>query len=149
LCRQSTTIDLKSPRSLTMPNNLSEGAAVLLLDWVLGGSTPTRPPGRWCGLSLGTPNSRFGSEVGPASGYQRQTVSFAPANSPALAASNNNAMTFGPFSFSNAIVGMQIWDTSAVAAGTMLWQGTLGVARTVLSGDDLVIAAGGLSCGLS
>jgi hypothetical protein len=31
----------------------------------------------------------------------------------------------------------------------MLWQGTLGVARTVLSGDDLVIAAGGLSCGLS
>jgi hypothetical protein len=124
-------------------NNLTEQSARLVLDWLCGGSNPTRPPGRWVGLSLGTPNSRFGSEVGPASGYVRQTVSFAAANSPALTASNANALAFGPFSYSNAIVGMQIWDTSAAAAGTMLWQGTLQVPRTVLSGDMLDIGWAG------
>jgi hypothetical protein len=132
-----------------MPNNLTEQSGRMLLDWILNGATPTRPPGCWIGLSLGTPNSRFGSEVGPNSGYVRQTCTFGAANSPACTASNNNALDFGPFSFPAAILGMQLWDRSAVTAGTMLWQGTFGVARTVLSGDELTIAVGGLNCGLS
>ena len=131
-----------------MPN-LTEASEKLLLDWILNGASPTRPPGAWIGLSLGTPNSRSGSEVQPASGYIRQTCTFGAANSPAGTASNNNAMTFGPFSFSNAIQGLQIWDTSAFTAGTMLWQGTLQTARTVLSGDTVNISAGALTCGLS
>jgi hypothetical protein len=132
-----------------MMPNLTEASEKLLLDWVLNGAVPTRPPGCWIGLSLGTPTSRTGSEVQAASGYARQTGTFGAANSPAGTASNNNPMTFGPFLTSAAIQGVLIWDTSAINSGTMLWQGTLQTARTVLSGDTINISAGALTCGLS
>ena len=101
------------------------------------------------GLSLGTPTSVTGSEVQAASGYARQSAQFGAANSPAGSASNNVAMTFGPFSSSAAIQGLGIWDSSNINAGTYLEYGTLLTARTVLPGDSLVIAAGQLIISLA
>lgn len=120
-----------------------------MLDWVLGGAAATQPSSRLAALSLGTPTSVSGSEVLPNSGYLRQTALFGAAASPAGSASNTAAMTFGPFSSSNAIQGLVVYDTSAFTAGNMLWYGTLLTARTVLPGDTLVVAAGGLIITLS
>lgn len=120
-----------------------------MLDWVLGGATPTQPSSRLLALSIGQPSSVTGSEVLPNSGYLRQTALFGAAASPAGSASNTAAMTFGPFSSSNAIVGAFVVDTSAFTAGNMLWYGSLLTARTVLPGDSLVVAAGGLIITLS
>lgn len=131
-----------------MPN-ISAYAAKALLDWTLGGAAATQPSFRHVGLSLGTPTSVAGSEVQPASGYVRQTGLFGAAASPAGSASNTAAMTFGPFSSSNAIQGVQIWDTSAFTAGNMLMYGTLSVARTVQPGDQIVFTAGSLITTLS
>jgi|GraSoiStandDraft_16_1057320.scaffolds.fasta_scaffold567792_2 hypothetical protein len=58
-----------------MANNLTQESARLMLDWICGGSNPTRPPGRWGALAIG------GLEIGAGSGYVRQTMSFAPVTS--------------------------------------------------------------------
>jgi hypothetical protein len=129
--------------------NISAYLEKQTLDWMLGGASATQPANRFVALSLGTPTSVSGSEVLPNSGYLRQTGLFGAANSPAGSASNTAAMTFGPFSSSNAIQGVVIYDTSAFTAGNMLWYGTLSVARTVLPGDQLVFLAGGLVVTLS
>lgn len=123
--------------------NISDYAEKAMLDWVLGGATPTRPSVWGVGLSLGAPNASAGSEVGTGSGYTRQTVTFAAAASPAGSVSNANAMTFGPFSSAQSISGLVVTDTLATG-GNMLWYGTLTTARTVAPGDSLVIAAGAL-----
>lgn len=124
--------------------NISAYLSKAVLDWVNGGATPTRPGSRLAALSLGTPTSVSGSEVAPNSGYLRQSALFDAAASPAGSNSNTAAMTFGPFSSSNAIQGLVIYDTTAFTAGNMLWYGTLLTARTVLPGDTLVVAAGAL-----
>jgi hypothetical protein len=124
--------------------NISAFAAKAMLDWVLGGATPTQPASRHIALSLGTPTSVTGSEVQAASGYLRQTALFGAAASPAGSASNTAAATFGPFSSSAAIQGVMLWDTASINSGNMLNYGTLLTARTVLPGDLLIFTAGSL-----
>lgn len=125
--------------------NIAAPGAKIMLDWVLGGATPTRPGAWFAGLGLGAPSSISGSEIGTGSGYTRQTCSMAAAASPAGSASNAVAMTFGPFLTAQSITGIQLWDTNlTLNSGNMLWYGTLSVARTVASGDSLVVAAGSL-----
>ncbi len=125
--------------------NIGAWGAAAMLDWVLGGSAPTRPSSRLVALSTATPTSVSASgEYQTNSGYARQTVLFGPAASPAGSASNTAAMTFGPFSSSNAIQGMLIYDTISVNSGSIWWYGTLLTARTVLPGDTLFVSAGGL-----
>lgn len=121
-----------------------------MLDWVLLGATPTRPGTVAVGLSLGAPTSISGSEITTGSGYARQTATFAAAASPGGSATNNNAMTFGPFSGAASISGIDLWDTVlTLNSGNLLWYGLLATARTVGIGDSLVIASGALTCALS
>lgn len=116
----------------------------VLLDWCLTTVAPTKPAGWSVGLSLGVPSSTSGSELAVGSGANRQAVTFAAAASPAGSASNTAAMTFGPFSSSATISGLQIWDTVGSTAGNMLWYGTLTTARALNAGDSLVFNAGSL-----
>jgi hypothetical protein len=124
-----------------------------MLDWVLGGATPTQPASRLAALTLGTPFSTAGlaqgSEHSSNLGYLRQTALFGAAASPAGSASNTAAMTFGPFSSSNAIQGLIVTDTISIFSGNIWWFGTLLTARTVLPGDTLVVSAGNLIITLS
>jgi hypothetical protein len=133
-------------------SNVTNYAAKLQLDWLLGGTTPTRPTNRYVGLSLGTPTTVSGSEVLPNSGYLRQTILFGTANTNAVggaSASNTASFSFGPFSSSAAILGVVVYDTSAFTTGNMLWAGTLSVARTVFPGDKIVFEAGNFAVTLS
>jgi len=133
-----------------MPNIGAFGAKAML-DWTLKGATPTQPASLLAALCLGTPNSISASlgEVGSNSGYARQTVLMGAASSNigggvAASASNTASMVFGPFSSSNAIQGLLIYDTISINSGNIWWYGTLLTARTPLGGDTLVIAAGAL-----
>ena len=126
--------------------NVSAYAEKALLDWILGGASPSQPATRAIGLSLGSPTSTSGSEITTGSGYARQVATFGAAASPGGSATNNNAMTFGPFSGAASISGIQIWDTVlTLNSGNMLWYGLLATARTVGVGDSLVIASGALT----
>ena len=129
--------------------NIGAHGAKQMLDWVLGGAAATQPASRLAALSLSTPSSISGSEHNTNLGYARQTALFGAAASPAGSASNTAAMTFGPFSSSNAIQGLLIYDTISISSGNIWWYGTLLTARTVLPGDTLVVAAGALIITLS
>jgi hypothetical protein len=129
--------------------NIGAYAAKQTLDWQLGGAAATQPASRLAALSYGTPSSVSGSEHSSNLGYIRQTALFGAAASPAGSASNTAAMTFGPFSSSNAIQGLLIYDTISINSGNIWWYGTLLTARTVLPGDTLVVAAGALIATLS
>src|SRR5262245_61828306 len=96
-----------------------------MLNWVLKGSTPTQPPSVYCALAIGPPSSISMSEIGAGSGYTRQTAGFTSAATPAGSgsASNTVAMTFGPFSSSQAITGLTLVDNTTSAAPNMLWFG--------------------------
>lgn len=123
-----------------------------LLDWMLGGATPTRPAGQFVGLSLSAPTSAASNEVATGSGYARQSATFGAAVTTAGnvgSASNNNAMSFGPFSSSAVINGLFIADTVSSNAGTGLMFGNLSTVRTPLVGDTLVLAIGALSVTIS
>ncbi len=120
-----------------------------LLDYSLKGSTATLPAAWAVGLSFGVPSSISGSEIATGSGYTRNTVTFVAAASPAGTASNSLAMTFGPMSAAATMSGIQVWDTLVATSGSMIWYGTLATARTLGSGDSLVIAAGALIISLT
>ena len=130
--------------------NIGAHAAKAMLDWVMGGATPTRPESRLAALTFGVPTSVSAlGEIQAASGYVRATTLFGAAASPAGSASNTASFTFGPFSSSQSILGMLIYDTISINSGNIWWYGTLLTARTVLPGDTLVVAAGGLIITLS
>lgn len=134
-------------------SNISQYMQKAMLDWSLGGATPTRPVGQFVGLATAAPSSLSNSsaEVATGSGYVRQSVAFGAAATPASSgsASNNAANTFGPFSSSQAISGLFISDTVSSGAGNMLYFGNLSTPRTPLPGDSLIIAAGALSITLA
>lgn len=115
-----------------------------MLDWVLGGATPTRPAAWGIGLTVGVPSSTSGSEVQTGSGWTRQTNAMPAASSPAGTVANTAAMTFGPALTAATFSGLQVWDTTAATAGNMLFYGTLATPRTLGVGDSLVIAIGAL-----
>lgn len=120
-----------------------------LLDFSLKGSTASLPGAWGVGLSFGVPSSISGSEIATGSGYTRQTVTFVAAASPAGTASNSSAMTFGPVTAGATMSGITLWDTVVATSGNLLWYGTLATARTLGSGDSLVIAAGALVISLT
>lgn len=129
--------------------NIGAYLSKAMLDWCLQGAIPARPNALWAGLANGTPTSISGSEIAAVSGYARVTALFGAAASPAGSASITAAMTFGPFSSSGSILGMQLWDGSPIGSSDMLWYGTLQTPRTVLPGDSLVMTAGSLIITLS
>ena len=116
-----------------------------ILDWSLGCATPARPNAWWLGLAVGTPTVTGASEMGTLSGYSRLTASMGAANSPAGSASNQNGMTFGPFSSVGSALGVDLWDGSPVGSSDVLWYGTLATARTFGIGDTLIYAPGALT----
>jgi hypothetical protein len=130
--------------------NIGAHAAKQMLDWVLGGAAATQPASRLAALTFGVPTSVSAlGEIQINSGYTRATVTFGAAASPAGSASNIASFTFGPFSSSQSILGMLIYDTPAINSGSIWWYGTLLTARTPLAGDTLVVATGALIITLS
>lgn len=120
-----------------------------ILDWSLGGATPTRPTAWGLGLSLGSPTSISASEVAVGSGWTRQTIAFAAAASPAGSASNSLAATFGAGLTAAVFSGFDLFDTASSVSGNMLFNGLLATARTLGVGDSLVFAAGAITVTLS
>lgn len=130
--------------------NIGAFAAKQMLDWVLGGATGTPPSSRLAALTFGNPSSVSAlGEIQANSGYVRATTLFGAAASPQGSASNTASFTFGPFSSSQSVLGMLIYDTISINSGNIWWYGTLLTARTVLPGDTLVVNAGSLLITLS
>lgn len=109
----------------------------LVLDWVLGGSTPTRPAGRFLALHTADPTEAGNVGELSGSGYARQSITFGAASSGS--ASNTSTHTFTATGSWGTVSHFSIWDAST--AGNPLYKGALTTARTVNTGESLTVAS--------
>ncbi len=136
--------------------NVATYGANMMLRYLLIGNTAGIPAAWGIGLSVGSPSSVSGSEIAssPASVF-RMTGAFSSANANTFI--NTVANTYGPILANSSISGIMVWDTYqgtaagsyTADAGNLLFYGTLTTPRTVISGDQLVLASSALRISLS
>ena len=125
--------------------NLTDTSENLMLDWVNGVGTPTRPttPLKVALVTANGTDSAAGTEVTGGS-YARQNVTFTAA---AAGATSNNAA----ISYTNmpavTVVGVEVWDSAATPV--RLWHGALTANKTLNAGDTFTIATGDLDLTLT
>lgn len=126
--------------------NVGQPLQKSLLDWSLGGASPSAPAGRFIGLSLTAPTSIAYNEVGVGSGYARSSMAFGAAATvtSSATATNGSALTFGPFSTAAVISGIFVADSVSNNAGTNIFYGNLAAPRSPIAGDSLVLGSAAL-----
>lgn len=131
--------------------NISTFAANFELAYLLQGSTATRPTAWGIGLSLGSPTSVSASEIASGTGVVRLAAGFASQNANTF--TQTAASTYGPVNAAGSYSGIDVFDTTPASytanAGNYLLGGLLATARTVGSGDSLVLGSGALSVSLT
>ena len=103
-----------------------------MLDWCLGGATPTRPSAWYLQYATGSPNVS-GASDGPFT--PRATVSASPANSPAGSVLINAASVPATATAIATALGWNIYDASV--GGNRLMFGTLTASVGCASGDSI------------
>jgi hypothetical protein len=124
---------------------LSNTAENLMLDWINGVGTPTRPttPLKVALVTANGDDATAGTEVTGGS-YARQTLTVAAATGGAT--SNSADIVFSGMPAAT-VVGVEVWDTAGTPV--RLWYGPLTASRTVSAGDDFKLAAGELDQAIS
>lgn len=128
-----------------MANNLANYAETAVIDWLMGGATPTRPTTRY--LALHTADPTEAGTVGEVAtgGYVRQAITCGAAASGA--ATNTNAPSFTASGANyGTITYASIWDAST--AGNCLWQGILTASKVINDGDTFQMPIAALSVSL-
>lgn len=128
-----------------MADNLTDAAENLVLDWVNGVGTPTRPttPLKVALLTAAGSDSAAGTEAAGGS-YARQNVTFGAAASGA--SSNTNLIEFTDMPAAT-IVAIAVYDSAG--SPFRIWHGALAASKTVNAGDTFRIAIGDLDVSLS
>lgn len=125
-----------------MAGNLTDTAENLVMDWINGVGTPTRPTTSLQVALITTTtvstDSTAGSEVSGGS-YTRKNVTFTSSSS---GASSNNADLTWTGMPACTVGGVEVWDSAGTPV--RLWYGTLTANKTVNSGDTFTIATGDL-----
>ena len=121
-----------------------------MLDWVLGGATPTQPASWFVGLAGGSPTSVSASELTAqlSGGTSRLAVVFGAASTPATSgtASNTAAITFS-FVSAATVRGVNVWNASS--GGTRLAYGTTAASSVMVAADTYAFPIGSLRITLS
>lgn len=118
-----------------------------VLDYLLGGATPTRPGALWISFATGTPNAD-GASDGPVN--SRMSLDMAAAQSggaTAGSATNRSARSNASATAACNVFGWNLWD--AAAAGNRLAYGTMTAAFSVTSGSNILMSAGRVRINLS
>src|SRR3712207_1700600 len=108
--------------------NLSDYAENVLLDWLMGGATPTRPTTRYLALYTSAPSDSGGGTEVSGSGYARQAVTCAAASGGTT--SNVNAPSFTASGGSFGTV-THVGVLDALTSGNLLWHGAMAASKTV------------------
>lgn len=130
-----------------MANNLADWAETNLLDWLMGGATPTRPSGRYLALHTGAPGETGASnEVSTSgTGYARQAITFGAASGGSAANTNAPTFTNAGTDF-GTISHLSVWDASS--GGNCLWQGAATASKIIANGDSYQTAIGAVTVAL-
>lgn len=117
-----------------------------VLDWLLGGATPTRPSARYLALHTGDPGTTGASEQ-TGTGYARQALTMAAAASRASTNTSTHTFTNSGGTAWTQTTHWGIWD--ALTTGGFIWGGALTAARTLGAGESGAWAAGDLDLSFS
>ncbi len=124
-------------------SELSDYAEKEILDWLMTGSSVTRPTSWHVALFTTAPSDAGGGTEVSGNGYSRQSVTFSDANSPAGTTSNSNAQSFTASGGNwGTITHMGVFDASS--GGNLLWHGALSNSRIVNDGDTLTFSIGNI-----
>lgn len=121
--------------------NLSDWAENALLDWLMGGASPTRPTTRYLALFTAAPSDSGGGTEVSGGGYARQAVTCGAAASGTCSNSGAVAYTASGANY-GTVTHVGVFD--ALTAGNLLWHGALTASKTVNDGDTLNFAIGEL-----
>jgi hypothetical protein len=117
-------------------SNYAENA---VLDWVLGGSTPTRPSARYLALYTSDPGEADGGTEVSGGSYARQAVTFDAASGGATA--NSGLIQFPGMP---ACTVTHFGIRTASSGGNLLYSGALSSSKVVNAGDTFEVAVGDL-----
>jgi len=122
---------------------LSDYAEKAVLDWLMGGATPTRPSAHYIALYTAAPSDSGGGTEVSGSGYSRQSTTFDEASTPGGTTSNSAAVNFTASGGDwGTITHMGIFDASS--GGNLLWHGSLTASKVIEDGDTLSFAIGNI-----
>lgn len=117
----------------------SNYAEIAVLDWLLGGATPTRPSTRHLALHTADPGETGATGELSGNGYARQAVTFGAAASGATSNTSTHTFTASGGSW-GTVTHFSIWDAST--SGNCLYVGALSTSRTIGDGESGTVAAG-------
>lgn len=120
---------------------LSDWAENAALDWLMGGSTPTRPTTRHLALFTAAPSDAGGGTEVATGGYSRQAFTCGAAAAGTCSNSGLVSFTASGGNF-GTVTHVGVFDASS--GGNLLWHGAMTASRTVNDGDTLEFAAGEL-----
>lgn len=122
-----------------MADNLTNDAELLVLDWVNGVGSPTRPttPLKLALMTANGSDSAAGTEVVGGS-YARQSVTLAAAA--AGTTSNSGTVTYTAMP-ACTVVGLEVWNSDG---SVRLWYGALSASKAVNAGDTFLVNTGDL-----
>jgi len=120
----------------------SNYAETAVVDWLLGGATPTRPSARYLALHTADPGETGATSEVSGNGYARQAVTFNAASSGAATNSSTHTFTASGGNW-GTITYFSIWDAST--SGNELYSGALTTSRTINNGESLTVAAAAIT----
>lgn len=116
-----------------MAGSFSDYMENVALDWVFGGSTPTRPTARYVGLFTAAPGETGGGTEVSGGGYARQAATFSASSGGST--SNSAVLTWTASGAAyGTIVAIGIYD--AASAGNLIAYSTLTTSKTINDGDS-------------
>ncbi|WP_374572497.1 hypothetical protein [Phenylobacterium sp.] len=118
-------------------------AETAVLDWLLGGATPTRPTGRYLALHTADPTDAGTTGELAGNGYARQAITFDAASGGSAANSSTHTFTASGGDW-GTVSHFSIWDAST--SGNCLYTGALTTSRTIADGESGTVAAGAIVC---
>jgi len=120
---------------------LSDHAENLLLNYLMTGTSVTRPTNWYVALYTGAPSDAGGGTELSGSGYARQTIDFDVATGTGGTTDNSADVVFTAAGGDwGTITHIGIHD--AATSGNLLWHGAMSTSKTVTDGDSLQFSAG-------
>lgn len=121
----------------------SDYAENITLDWLLGGSNPTRPSARYVALYTASPSDAGGGTEVSGGSYARVAATFGAASGGS--ASNSAPVTYPtPTASWGTVTHFGVFD--ALTGGNLLRWAALGAPQAINSGATVSFAASSLVC---
>lgn len=117
-------------------------AETAVVDWLLGGATPTRPSARYLALHTADPGETGATSELSGAGYARQAVTFGAASAGAASNTSSHSFTASGANW-GTVTHFSIWD--AATTGNCLYSGALSVSRTINDGESATVASGAIT----